>query len=51
MADLYQARFEGPLPSVAAKDGVVTIRYPRHLGILNWKQRSAEIALSPAIPW
>jgi DNA-binding MarR family transcriptional regulator len=51
MADLYQARFEGPLPSVAAKDGVVTIRYPRHLGILNWKQRSAEITLSVAIPW
>ena len=31
MAELYQARFEGPVPDVKAKDGVVTIRYPRRL--------------------
>ena len=51
MADLYQARFEGPVPNVKAKDGGVTIRYPRHLGILDWRQRAAEVTLSVAIPW
>jgi len=51
MADLFQARFEGPVPNVKAKDGDVTIRYPRHLGILDWRQRAAEVTLSVAIPW
>lgn len=51
IAELYQARFEGPAPSVKAKDGVVTIRYPRYLGMLDWRQRAAEVALSAAIPW
>jgi DNA-binding MarR family transcriptional regulator len=31
MAGLYEARFEGPVPGVKTKDGVVTIRYPRRL--------------------
>ena len=51
MGELYQARFEGPLPSVAAKDGVVTIRYPRRLWVLGREQRAAEVTLSAAIPW
>jgi len=48
---LYQARFEGPLPDVKAKDGVVTIRYPRRLWIPGREQRVAEVTLSVAIPW
>ncbi|MGI8912650.1 MAG: MarR family winged helix-turn-helix transcriptional regulator, partial [Chloroflexota bacterium] len=51
MADLYQARFEGPLPDVQANGGVVTIRYPRRLWGLGGKQRAAEVTLSVAIPW
>jgi DNA-binding MarR family transcriptional regulator len=51
MADLYQARFEGPVPDVKAKDGVVTIHYPRRLWALGGGQRVAEVALSVAIPW
>ena len=51
IAGLYQARFEGPLPKVSAKDGVVTIRYPRRLLGLGEKQGAAEIALSVATPW
>jgi DNA-binding MarR family transcriptional regulator len=51
MAELYQARFEGPLPDVKAKDGVVTIRYPRRLWVLGREQRAAEVTLSTAIPW
>src|SRR5438045_8446430 len=51
MAELYQARFEGSAPSVAAKDGVVTIRYPRRLWVLGGEQRVAEVTLNAAIPW
>jgi DNA-binding MarR family transcriptional regulator len=51
MAELYQARFEGPVPSVAVKEGVVTIRYPRRLWVLGGEQRVAEVTLSVAIPW
>ena len=51
VARLYQARFEGPLPDVKAKEGVVTIRYPRRLLGLSGKQGAAEVALSVAIPW
>jgi hypothetical protein len=47
----YQARFEGPVPSVAAKDGVVTMRYPRRLWMPSKEQRKAEVTLSAAIPW
>ena len=51
MAELYQARFEGPLPDVKGREGVVTIRYPRRLLGLGGKQGAAEVALSIAIPW
>jgi hypothetical protein len=51
MAELYQARFEGPVPSVAVKDGVVTIRYPRRLLVLSGGKGAAEVVLSAAIPW
>jgi DNA-binding MarR family transcriptional regulator len=51
MTELYQARFEGQVPSVAAKEGVVTIRYPRRLWVPGREQRVAEVTLSVAIPW
>jgi DNA-binding MarR family transcriptional regulator len=51
IASLYQARFEGRAPNVAAKDGVVTIRYPRRLLVLGGGQGAAEVALNVAIPW
>ncbi len=51
MAELYEARFEGPLPDVMAKDGVVTIRYPRRLLGLGGQQRQAVVTLNVAIPW
>jgi len=53
MGDLYQARFEGRLPEVKAKDGVVAIRYARRLW--DWTQsggeRKAVVTLSTAVPW
>ena len=48
---LYQARFEKPVPDVKAKDGVVTIRYPRRLWFPSREKRIAEVTLSVAIPW
>ena len=51
MAALYQARFEGPVPNVKAKEGVVTIGYPRRPWGLSGGQGAADIALSVAIPW
>ena len=49
--ELYQARFEGPVPDVKVKDGVVTIRYPRRLWAPSTEKRAAEVTLSTAIPW
>jgi hypothetical protein len=51
MAELYQARFEGPVPDVKAKDGVVTIHYPRRLWVLGREQRAAEVTLSVTVAW
>jgi DNA-binding MarR family transcriptional regulator len=52
MAELYQARFEGPVPEVKVKDGAVTLRYPRRLAsLLGGSQRAAEVTLNAAIPW
>lgn len=51
ITELYQARFEGSMPSVAAKDGVVTIRYLRRLLGMGGKQGAAEVALNVTIPW
>ena len=53
MTDLYRARFEGPLPDVRARDGVVGIRYPRRLAswVPGGPKRIAEVTLTTAIPW
>ncbi len=51
MADLYQARFEGPAPDVTTKEGVVTIRSPRRRWALGGRQGAVEVRLSVAVPW
>jgi DNA-binding MarR family transcriptional regulator len=51
MGDLYQARFMGSVPTVKVEENTVVIRYPQRLWPLNWRQRTAEIALSAAVPW
>jgi DNA-binding MarR family transcriptional regulator len=50
MAELYQARFEGPAPDVTTKEGVVTIRSPRRWALVG-RQGAVEVRLSVAIPW
>jgi hypothetical protein len=51
MEDLYRARFDGPLPEVHARDGAVTIRYPRTFHPFDWRKRAAEVTLNASIPW
>jgi hypothetical protein len=51
MDDLYRARFDGPPPEVHARDGAVTVRYPRTFHPFDWRKRTAEVTLNPAIPW
>lgn len=53
MDDLYKARFEGPLPDVKAKGGLVAIRYSKR--VWDWTpvgpKRKATVVLSTAVPW
>jgi len=51
LAALYRARFEGPAPEVGARDGEVSIRYPRRLVVLGKPKRVADVALSVGVPW
>ena len=51
MGDLYRARFDGPPPEVHAREGAVTVRYPRTFHPFDWRKRTAEVTLNPAIPW
>lgn len=51
IGELYQASFEGPVPGVKVKEGVVTIRYPQRLLNLGEKQGQAAVALSAVLPW
>ncbi|PZW27117.1 DNA-binding MarR family transcriptional regulator [Thermosporothrix hazakensis] len=51
IGELYQARFEGAVPNVVTKNGVVTLRYPRRLLGLVGEQREAAFTLNAAIPW
>ena len=51
MAELYRAHFEGTIPDVKVKQGTVTIRYSRHKWLAAREQRTADVALSVAVPW
>ncbi len=57
LEELYRARFEGPVPEIRAKEGIVTLLYPfpslttfakNMLGTL---QHAADIMLNGSIPW
>ena len=58
-AQLYKARFDGPIPKVNVKpvpgvpgtEEIVSIRYPRRLLGGSEKQGEAEVMLSRTIPW
>jgi DNA-binding MarR family transcriptional regulator len=64
IGDLYRARFEGSIPQVRLRDGIVTVQYKGWGGAgtktsypfsINWQwgwnERRADISLNAAIPW
>jgi len=57
MPDLFRAHFEGVIPEVEARDGMVRIRYP-HFAPLGWfryalssGRHAADVTLTGSIPW
>ncbi len=51
LTSLYRAVFEGPMPEVKTKDGVVTLRYARRLWGLAGLKGLADVTLNAAISW
>jgi DNA-binding MarR family transcriptional regulator len=48
--DLYQAKFDGQVPQVRLRDGVVSVQYKGRFG-WDWRDRRADIALNSTLPW
>jgi DNA-binding MarR family transcriptional regulator len=48
--DLYRATFEGPIPQVRLRDGVVTVQYKGRFQ-WDWRQRRADLAINSTLPW
>ncbi|HET9082957.1 MAG TPA: MarR family transcriptional regulator [Candidatus Limnocylindrales bacterium] len=51
LEDLYRGRFEGPVPVVRVRDGTVIIGYKGFGKPWDWRKRSADLALTTALPW
>ena len=65
LTELCRAKFEGPVPRMRVRDGVVTVSYPRFgwfdwraqiagqtiEASAHWRKDTGEIALNCAIPW
>lgn len=53
MDDLFRARFDQPVPSVAVDGGTVTVRYPRfgERGWLRSGRRGGEVTLNQEVTW
>ena len=48
--DLYRAKFDGPVPQVRLRDGIVSIQYKGRLQ-WDWRERHADVALNAGVPW
>ncbi len=57
MPDLFRAHFEGVIPDVNARDGVVRVAYPRFapMGRIRYAltsgRHAADVTLNGSIPW
>jgi DNA-binding MarR family transcriptional regulator len=51
LADLYRARFDGPVPQVRLRDGTVTVQYKGFGKPWDWRKRNADLALNRSLPW
>ncbi|MFL5750956.1 MAG: MarR family winged helix-turn-helix transcriptional regulator [Chloroflexota bacterium] len=50
IGELYQAKFEGHVPQVRLRDGVVSVQYKGRWG-WDWRERRADVALNASLPW
>jgi DNA-binding MarR family transcriptional regulator len=50
LEDLYRATFDGPVPQVRLRDGIVTIQYKGRLQ-WDWRDRRADVSLNAGVPW
>jgi DNA-binding MarR family transcriptional regulator len=48
--ELYRAKFDGSVPQVRLRDGVVTIQYKGGWQ-LGWHERRTDVSLNASIPW
>lgn len=48
--ELYQGAFEGPVPQVRLRDGVVTVQYKGGWK-WDWRERRADMAINATLPW
>jgi DNA-binding MarR family transcriptional regulator len=48
--DLYRATFDGPVPQVRLRDGIVTIQHKGRLQ-WDWRDRRANVSLNASVPW
>ena len=65
LAELYRAKFSGPIPKVRVRDGMVTVRYGRFSwfewrgriagqmidAAAHWRDDRGDIALNTSVPW
>ena len=51
LTELYRATFEGPAPEITVVGGTVTVQQRRRFRPFDWRNQSAEFALSAAVPW
>jgi len=49
LVELYRGRFEGTVPQVRLRDGIVSIQYRG--GLLDFRRRKAWLTLNASIPW
>lgn len=49
LVELYRASFEGAVPQVRVREGIVSVQY-RGMPF-DWRKRAADITLNAAIPW
>ena len=50
MGELYQASFDGAVPQVRLRDGVVTVQYKGGWK-WDWRERRADMSINGTIPW
>jgi DNA-binding MarR family transcriptional regulator len=51
LADLYQARFDGPTPEIRVQGGTIAIVQKRRFRPFDWRGLGADVTLNATVPW